>query len=287
MLMGFQPAKLTMNWSVDGEVGGDKFKVAPYEEPMTRERLPTQKIGPLLPDSAFSEVLGVLHGKRWAFFQLPGNVGDSMIEEGTQQLLWRNCISMYKYSGGIPEWAEGLLLSGGGFLGTVWNQKGAGRQHFNQASNRGLPIVILPQSMCNPDERIPKNAVVFVRDTESLKHCPSSRLAPDMAFALTTNIQLCTPVRKRGVFLRSDCESMFGSPLGTDPINIASGWREYIRLASENEEIVTDRLHFAVCSILAGRRTTLVKNSYHKNQSMWETWLRDMGCLFCTEIIGE
>jgi len=284
--MSFQPAKLTMNWAVD-VVCDDKLKLVPYEVPKNRERLPIRKLGPLLPDSAFSGILEVLRGKRWAFFQLPGNVGDSMIEEGTQQLLKRNSIVMSKYNGDIPEWAEGLLLSGGGNIGTIWSYERVRKPHFDQASDRSLPIVILPQSICNPDERIPKNAVVFVREVESLRHCPKARLAPDMAFALTTNLQLYSPNRKRGVFLRSDCESVFGSPFGTDPVNIANGWVEYIRLASENEEVVTDRLHFTMCSILAGRKTTILRNSYHKNQSMWETWLKNMGCLFGTETSGD
>ena len=257
--------------------------MSPYEAPKNRELLPRQKLGPLLPDSAFSEVLDVLRGKKWAFFQLPGNVGDSMIEEGTRQLLGRNGIAMSKYSGSIPEWAEGLLLSGGGNIGVVWDCSGQRKAHFEQAGMRKLPIVILPQSICCPKESIPEEAVVFVRDRISLEHYPKARLAPDMAFAMTAEMSLYKPVRRKGVFLRSDCESVFGSPFGTDPASIAGGWVEYIRLASENEEVVTDRLHFATCSILAGRKTTLVQNSYHKNQSMWETWLKDMGCLFCTE----
>jgi exopolysaccharide biosynthesis predicted pyruvyltransferase EpsI len=280
----FQQAKLEMNWSVTGDVSDEKFKTSVYDASKATALLPLQRIGPLLPDSAFSEVLETLHGRRWAFFQIPGNVGDLMIEEGTRQLLARNGISMTKYSGVIPAWAEGLLLSGGGNVGgTWWNCDSVRKSHFDEAQKRKLPIVILPQSIYKPKD-IPNEAVVFSRETESLKHYPSARLAPDMAFALTCKIQLCNPVRNKGIFLRSDRESILGSPFGTDPATKVSGWVEYIRLASENEEVLTDRLHFAIGAILSRRKVTLVKNVYHKNQSMWKTWLKHMGCLFSTEV---
>jgi exopolysaccharide biosynthesis predicted pyruvyltransferase EpsI len=52
----------------------------------------------------------------------------------------------------------------------------------------------------------------------------------------------------------------------------------YLRLASRYEVIMTDRLHFAVAGILLDRKVVLLPNSYHKNASMYETWLSDLGC---------
>lgn len=43
---------------------------------------------------------------------------------------------------------------------------------------------------------------------------------------------------------------------------------------------MTDRLHFAVAGLHAGREVTLVANDYHKNRSMHETWLAALGCRF-------
>ena len=55
---------------------------------------------------------------------------------------------------------------------------------------------------------------------------------------------------------------------------------EYLALAARHRRIVTDRLHFAIAGLHAGRDVTLVANDYHKNQSMHETWLASLGCRF-------
>lgn len=203
-----------------------------------------------------------------------------MINAGTVQLLQRNGIFMQEYQSNIPDWAEGLLISGGGNIGKIWDFSSLRRDGFDQAERRGLRIVILPQSIFAVHECIPFTTVVFVRERESLNYFPDSKLAPDMSFALTTDIPLPAPQARRGVFMRSDQESVFGMPTGTDPTVIAKTWPEYIELAAKHEEIITDRLHFAVAALLAERKTTLLPNSYHKNESMWDTWLRDMGCAF-------
>jgi hypothetical protein len=44
------------------------------------------------------------------------------------------------------------------------------------------------------------------------------------------------------------------------------------------EHIVTDRLHFAIAGLMTGRDVSLLPNGYHKNRSMYETWLEDLGC---------
>ncbi len=54
----------------------------------------------------------------------------------------------------------------------------------------------------------------------------------------------------------------------------------YLALAARHRRIVTDRLHFAVAGLHAGRDVTLVANDYHKNRSMHETWLAAFGCRF-------
>lgn len=234
----------------------------------------------LLPDSSFSSVLEVLAGKKWAFFQSPGNVGDRLITEGMWQLFARNNISAFRYEELIPDWADGLLLSGGGNFGKIWDHSIYRLPHLMQAWGRGLPVVILPQSICNPTELLPENVVVFAREMVSQGHFPGSILAPDLSLALDVDLDFGKPIYGRGVFLRKDHESVLGGSLGVDPITVTDDWKEYIILASEYSEVITDRLHFAIASMLAGRKTILMDNSYHKNKSMWVTWLRDLGCQF-------
>jgi exopolysaccharide biosynthesis predicted pyruvyltransferase EpsI len=68
-----------------------------------------------------------------------------------------------------------------------------------------------------------------------------------------------------------------------DPVKLCRTPDEYLHLAARYESIVTDRLHFAICGLLLGRQVVLLPNSYHKNRSMYETWLRDLGCMFAPE----
>ena len=56
--------------------------------------------------------------------------------------------------------------------------------------------------------------------------------------------------------------------------------KEYILLAARYETIFTNRLHFAIAGLIAGRKVTLLPNSYFKNKSIWECWLKDLGCLW-------
>jgi exopolysaccharide biosynthesis predicted pyruvyltransferase EpsI len=55
-------------------------------------------------------------------------------------------------------------------------------------------------------------------------------------------------------------------------------------LATQYKRIITDRLHFAISGLILGRETTILPNSYHKNRSMYETWLRDLGCNFAENL---
>ena len=45
-------------------------------------------------------------------------------------------------------------------------------------------------------------------------------------------------------------------------------------LAGRHRRVVTNRLHFAIAALLQGRSAALTANGYHKNRSMFDTWLR-------------
>jgi exopolysaccharide biosynthesis predicted pyruvyltransferase EpsI len=55
---------------------------------------------------------------------------------------------------------------------------------------------------------------------------------------------------------------------------------EYLELAARHSRIITDRLHFAISGLIVGREVALLGNSYHKNRSIYETWLKPLGCRF-------
>jgi exopolysaccharide biosynthesis predicted pyruvyltransferase EpsI len=140
----------------------------------------------------------------------------------------------------------------------------------------GLPVTIFPQSFTSPEDRPYKR--IFVRERGSLKFCPQAVLAPDLALGLDYENSVA-PTRKLGVFLRGDEERAVRRPwFSRDPAKICRTPQEYLRLAARYERIITDRLHFAICGLIVGRETTLLPNAYHKNQAMYDTWLKSLGC---------
>jgi exopolysaccharide biosynthesis predicted pyruvyltransferase EpsI len=230
------------------------------------------KLGPLVPDEKYAEVLDALRGRKWCIYRPRGNAGDCMIAEGTHQLCQRHGITLC----GAAE-CNGWIISGGGYLTGLWGEEPKVAKIISKALAQKFPVVILPHTLLHPPIILQK-AKVFVREKASQDQCPGSVLGPDMSFAVAVSLKLEDPTRGEGVFLRDDQESIMPPP-HNDPMGVTDwDWQEYIQLAARHQSIVTDRLHFAIASLYAGRETTLLPNSFHKNRSMWETWLKDLGC---------
>ena len=248
--------------------------------PASRHRL----LGP----AAFASVCGPLVGRRVGYVRPEGNVGDRLIEVGMIQLFAEYGIRWRHWRPDVAGDAEGLdllVFGGGGNMGTRYpgNHDLRGR-----ALASGLPVMILPQSFTSPEDR--PFARVFVRERGSLAFRPDGLLAPDLAIGIAT-AEPPRPRRDLGIFLRRDQERAGRKPLFVrDPIRLRRDPLEYLALAARYRRIVTDRLHFAVAGLHAGRDVTLVANDYHKNRSMHETWLADLGCRFAAtaaEAIGR
>lgn len=207
-----------------------------------------------------------------------GNVGDRLIYEATRQLLdafdvrWKTV---------EPEDVDGdvALLFGGGNLGSIYTGEVEKRQQATKiCAERGIPSIVLPQSAMGPEEETWDQ--LWLRETESRKFFPNARLAPDLALGFDFSISE-TPTEDHGVWLRTDVERWGDrSDLVSrgDPAPECATPAAYLRLAARYRRISTDRLHFAICGLICGREVTLYPNSYHKNRSMWETWLKDLGC---------
>ena len=138
--------------------------------------------------------------------------------------------------------------------------------------------LLYEQSFTSPEDRGFHR--VHVRERSSLRIHPRGILAPDLALGLAWT-QPAPPDRDLGIFLRRDQERGGRKPLFVrDPVRMARTPAAYLALAARHRRIVTDRLHFAVAGLHAGRDVTLVANDYHKNRSMHETWLAAFGCRF-------
>ena len=231
---------------------------------------------PLLPPERFADVFTPLQHRRIGFIRPLGNVGDLLIEWATRQLFayygidWK----LQDPAGPLDDVDE-LVFGGGGTMGTLWEKNWHLR---TQCLQRGLPLTILPQSFTSREDRPFKR--VYVRERASLALCPRGILAPDLALGLRFESSIVAD-RQVGLFLRRDCEGVV--PRGwfaRDPVRMCQTPHQYLALAARYARIITDRLHFAICGLLLGRHTTLLPNSYHKNTSMYETWLSDLGCRF-------
>lgn len=234
---------------------------------------------PNLPKEHFAVVFERLNQRRIGFVRSPGNVGDRLIELATEQLFADFGIRWSDWSPESPCNVDELVYGGGGNMGTFYR----GNWHLRtRCLQTGLPVTILPQSFITAERRPFRR--VYVRERASRRLCPSAELAPDLALALRVH-SFPEPTREWGIFLRRDRERRTRNRWRyRDPVRLCRNPSEYLALAAKYEKIVTDRLHFAVCGILLGRDTTLLPNSYHKNVSMHETWLHDLGGKFAESV---
>ena len=66
---------------------------------------------------------------------------------------------------------------------------------------------------------------------------------------------------------------------------LAATAEDYVRLASRYRIVHTDRLHFAIAAMIAGRDAHLYANSYFKNEAIYHLWLKGRGCRFSLAVI--
>jgi hypothetical protein len=228
----------------------------------------------LLPLSAFEPVFGPLAGQRCGLIDGHGNVGDHLLYRATRQLLDAFGIDWIRQAPDDADPVDVLLLFGGGNLGSSYTSEVEIRR---RALRRNIPAIVLPQSLMGPEPG--PFLRVYVRERASLWHCPQGLLAPELALGYNHCPDPLPPDHRCGVFLRSDAERAHSSGRkARDPARLCRTPAEYLALAGRYAHIVTDRLHFAICGLLNRRRVTLLPNSYHKNRSLWETWLRHLGC---------
>ncbi len=233
----------------------------------------------LLPPEAFAHVFEPLRGKRIGFVRPRGNVGDALIEWATFQLFDAFGIDWQFQHPNGPVEVDELVFGGGGNMGRLYEQNW---QLRGRCLEWGRPMTILPQSFTSPEGR--RYTRVYVRERGSLKLAPDGVLAPDLALALDYATRVA-PRRRLGLFLRKDGERALAKRwLCRDPVKRCRTPQQYLDLAARYEHVVTDRLHCAISGLIVGRRVTLLPNAYHKNASMHETWLADLGCRFAPSV---
>ena len=235
-------------------------------------------MSPLMPFGKFEHVFGPLSGKLVSFHWGDGNVGDRLIHAATRQLFIQFGISL------SYENEEAILYGGGGNMGNKYPNTRAVRARLEKrAALLHVPLIILPQSWSGYDDTTFTKA--FAREKGSLIYCPEAILAPDLALGYVPKFKLPRATEDMGICFRDDKERAVVPPKGNlgDPVRWLKSHGDYLWLAARYKHIHTDRLHFAICGLIAGRKVTLYPNSYHKNRAVWDAWLRDLGCHFCDD----
>jgi hypothetical protein len=72
----------------------------------------------------------------------------------------------------------------------------------------------------------------------------------------------------------------FGFGITLDPARYCKNFAHWVKVHARAEEIITTRTHSAVIGAVLGKKTILYPNSYHKNRSIWEYSLRELGVLW-------
>jgi len=242
----------------------------------------------LLSIDHFAPVLDPLRGRRVGYVRMIGNVGDELIQAATFQLFDRAGIEYVVVNPddwfGFRTDVDVYAIAGGGNMGgggqdiqppySVNHQVRAAL--VARAGSR--PVIVLPQTYTDSHEGLLYDHV-WVRERTSQSINPAAGLAPDLSLGYELTREYPAAEQAEGVFLWQHCRwpAWTSQDIG-DPALIAETVDEYFALAACCEHVVTNRLHFAIAALLLGRRATLLPGSWHKNRSVWETWLRDLGC---------
>lgn len=236
--------------------------------------------------SHFDRMANVIGDRKVALVGVTQNsVGDQLIEKATQKFF-----KDYEFVQTNPEKADVLIFCGGGNLGDFYPaMEKRRRKHLNS----GKPVIIFPQSINGKCFNLERYEHIFLRDWVSMDLSasyggnPGSNgnvsFAPDMALYFDKKECIGT---KTGYFLRKDREArhhIHPNNIG-DPYTLFKGRTDFFDAVAPYKKIVTDRLHFAISSLLNGSETVLLPNSFYKNRAVWQAWLKDLGCQFANSI---
>lgn len=233
-------------------------------------------------------LLKFLRGKKTLVIIPYGNVGDEFLRRGMDHLFLSNDISyrtihisvLEKY----PDQGEFDVLcwgGGGNVSGRYYTEKSVALAS-GIAQNKGVPFICFPQSIEEFREHLGMFDELFLRDQTSVEMCFRNNakvtLVPDFALAIPQFL-LSQTGSERGTFFRSDSESAGGRVI-SEPRREGQTVEEFMLAARSCDHVETDLLHFSIAALKQGRRVTLRAGNWHKNESMWKTWLHYLPCEF-------
>jgi len=230
----------------------------------------------LLLQERFAAIFAPLQGRRIGYVPTCGTLDDRLIEMAAFQLFSEFGID-YRIEplagdGDIDE----LVVAGGGPADLC----PAERMDSLLKVAATKPLTILPRSFLLPwlDEHdTPRCHRVYLRERASLACRPGGILMPDLLLGLDVDAAP-SPENLIGVWLRQDREALFARHGSGDPTTVCQTPDDYLALAGRYRHLVTDRASFAIAGLIHGRDVTLMPSRSPTNRSLWETWLKDLGC---------
>lgn len=243
--------------------------------------------------TTLADDLKVIAGDRPLLFLMnPGNWGDALIREGTEQFLQQHgfryarakamdlrkgriSLADAKALTGHPE--PVMLFNGCGIYYSAYNWIPA----LAQMSHQFESAVFLPATYPEPLAKagFAENAVFYARDRfESLHNMPNARFCHDMALFLRPDAP--APRRDTGYFLRKDKEMppQVQIPRGNQDISrkgrTPSPIDGFVARIGQYRHVVTNRLHVGICAALLGRQVTLLPNNYFKIRAIYQSSLQ-------------
>jgi len=216
-----------------------------------------------------------------------GNAGDRMIDAGTVKFLESNGIEFFRqpFDKGFRlqrvAKCEVALLFGSGSVG--WCCSNILRWRASTRMFR-LPRILAPSTAMDTGENLSEFESVFARDALSSKMLGAGRrrlhvaTMPCLAHWCELPADMPEAIKGVGVFLRDDlaCTQRDAKlPANVEAVDPAEIWDtadEYLYGAAQYGAVITDRLHFAIAALLAGRHAVLLPTTWHKTRSYYLSW---------------
>jgi len=232
----------------------------------------------LLDIDLFAPIFGELKGLRVGIVDGIGNVGDSLLYLATRRLCDEFEVEHFTVNvlaeDPVPS-CDKLLLFAGGNVGFP-----ECRIIRKKAYESKIPCWMLPQSVFK-EEFLPFERLFF-RDSISRDIIGRGQIVPDLALGFDFP-EIDKEKSGDELFLRKTNETVFSHiPIAhrKDPASFCFAPQQYWEYAAQFQAITTDRLHFAICGLAMKSQVTLLPIHYHKNKTIFDEYLSDMGCLW-------
>jgi CDP-glycerol glycerophosphotransferase len=239
--------------------------------------------------------------REFAYFQISGNWGDSLIRQGArlffeaERLSARNCYARDRTrqrfsfktfpprkrweldAASLTRFTDGCELAvisgGGGWCPAFSSSRNLARVLLEYCER----VVVLPHSYALPP--VEGDVVYYCRDVDySRSSVVGSIFCHDMALYLEPDGR--DAIEDVGFFFRGDRESQYGLSHLTGNVDLSRLDNElgdpdvFIDYVGRYRRVVTDRLHVAIAGALLGRKTYVLDGAYWKIRSVYEASLR-------------